>query len=696
MVRQPWLIPVVITAASLAPADVPAQFPTSPPPPTALREVRFPPFQETRLENRLDLLVVANHELPVASITLSIPAGSAYEPPGREGLAGFVAELLTKGTESRTAEMIAETIEGVGGSLNTSAGDDYLTVSATVLREHVPLAFELIRDVLLNATFPEEELELARKRFISALQAEKSDPGALARRYFLRELYGEHPYGRQPTEESVKAITRADIREYVQTRVRPGGSLLVVAGDIQLPDAQELTQRHLASWTGTAPAPRFPVPPPREPTSILLVHRPGSEQSNIRVGNLALRPGDERYHAAVIANRVLGGGSDARLFSILREEKSWTYGAYSGITRSRELGYFQANAEVRTTVTDSALTELLAQLRRIRTEAPADSELTAAKGYLVGSFPRQIETPQQIAGQVSTVKLLDLGDDYLQTYRSRLAAVTPEQAMRAAQAVVRPDSAVIVVVGDGQAIYEKLAAIAPVRIVDTDGEALTPDELTPRATALEIDPAQLVAGRDSFQVMFQGNAVGAYVRDLSRAGDELVYVELIDIPLAGMRQETTIRLDAASYAMRSLEQTGQAGGQPTTASLRYENGRVTGRAAIPQPGGTARVVEVDTTVAPGTMDDDALGALIPALPLAEGASFGVNVYSVDNQAMRVLTVKVTGVAEITVPAGTFRSYRVEVTGGETPLVMYVSHPTPRRVVQMEVVGQPVVFELVGR
>ena len=381
--------------ASVQPAA--AQYPTSPPAPTSLRALEFPDFRLSTLPNGLDVLVVENHELPVVSISLTMPAGTKYDPEGLEGLAFMVSELMTKGTTTRSADEIAETIEGVGSNLLAQPGQDFFTVTTTVLTEYAPLAFELIGDVLLNSTFPEDELELARTRFLSSLQAEKTDPNALADRYFSKALYGDHPYGRSYSEDSYTSITRDRVQVFVDNRLRPQGSLLVVAGDISQSQVLELATDAFGAWQGAAAEAMFPAPPAAEATHTILVHRPGSEQTNILVGNLAMRPGDPRYYAAVLANRVLGGGGDARLFRILREGTGWTYGAYSRVTRRQEIGYFRANAEVRNEVTDSALTELMHQLHLARSAAPADSEMVAAKGFLVGSFPRQVETPRQVA-----------------------------------------------------------------------------------------------------------------------------------------------------------------------------------------------------------------------------------------------------------------------------------------------------------
>ncbi|MGH7700985.1 MAG: M16 family metallopeptidase, partial [Gemmatimonadales bacterium] len=224
-----WAVGIVALAVGTAwsPARLPAQVPTEPPPAAALRPLQFPPFQEATLANGLQVVVVENHELPIVSISLALPAGNRYEPAGRAGLADLVAELLTKGTKTRTAEQIAATIEGVGSSLGASADPDFLFVRSTVLTDHVGLAFDLIGDVMLNATFPESELELARTRMLSQLRLERSAPEAVADRYFAARLYGDHPYGRRATEASVRAVTATVVRGYAATRLRPRGALLV-------------------------------------------------------------------------------------------------------------------------------------------------------------------------------------------------------------------------------------------------------------------------------------------------------------------------------------------------------------------------------------------------------------------------------------------------------------------------------------
>lgn len=670
-------------------------FPAKPPAPAPLAPVRFPAFQEARLPNGLNLIVIENHEQPTVSVTLSFRAGSTTDPAGKEGLAELAAELLTKGTQSRTAEQIAASIEGVGGTLTAGASQDFLTLSASSLTDHLALAFQLLGDVTLHTTIPATELELARTRYLSNLSLNMSTPAFLADRFFDQEIYGAHPYGRSPTEASYKAVTRDDVVKFVADRLRPSGALMVVAGDVSMAQVRQLLTTHLAGWQGTPPPiAAAGATPAKAGTDILLVNRPGSVQSNIIIGNTSFLPGDTNYYASRVVTQVLGGGSDARLFMILREQKSWTYGAYASLNRPRDMGYWQATAEVRTEVTDSALAEMLKQIDRIRTEAIPDSELNATKGFLVGVFPLTIETPGQVANQVATVRLLGLPRDYLQTYRDRLAGVTAARARAAAAQLYRRSALTIVVVGDAAKLHEKLMAIAPVRMVSVEGKALTHDDLTPRAGPLTLDRAQIVSRTDSFRVVINGNPLGTQVATLRATGDSVVYTEQLAIPAAAVTQNTRVVFHPADLTPVSVEQVGTVQGQPNEIHLAYGNGRVKGNAKLPQQSGTPREVAIDTTVGPATYDDNSLTTIIPALALAPGKTFPINVLTSGDGSTRVFTAQVGDSLDVTVPAGTFKAYRVEVTGGQAPFVFYVSTTTPRRLVKIEVVGAPFVFELV--
>ena len=691
--RAAWLL-LLLSVGSTVRLSAQA-FPTTPPRPTALTPIRFPPFKEATLVNGLQLVVIEHHEQPVVSVTLSFRGGGIYDPAGKEGLSSLVAELLSKGTDGRAAEQIAATIEGVGGSLSASSGDDFLTISADALSDQAGLVFDLLGDVTLHATFPESELELARTRALSALALQLSQPGAVAQRAFASEIYGRNPYGRSATRESYRAVTRDDVTQFARQRLRPVGALLVVAGDVTDAQVRELVAKAFAGWRGApSPSPALPAPATRVATDIVLVHRPGSAQANLVLGNTTIPPTDPIYYPGRVATQVLGGGADSRLFLILREQKSWTYGAFASLHRYRGLGYWQATAEVRTDVADSALRELLHQIDRIRTEAIPDSELTATKGFLVGSFPLTIETPSQIATQVASVKLLGLGDEYLRLYRDRLAAVTALQARAAAARLYRRGALTIVVVGDGAKLYDRLQGIAPIRMVDVDGKPLMPGDLAPPTGPVALDPAQFAAHTDSSRVVVQGSPMGFTVSETRRPPDSLVYAERSSLANGAFQQLTTLVLEPATGVVRQVDQVTTQQGQKVETHLTYAAGRVKGTSAAPQADGSVKRFDIDTVLPPGTVDENAVPFVVPALPLAPGKTFAMTFFTPSENAIKVLTFKVGAPEAVTVPAGTFQGFRIDVTGSRVPFTMYVGTDALRRVLKTEFVGQPFLVELV--
>lgn len=479
------LIPIRFAAPALLAlgAAVPAAAqPAPPPPPLEARPVQFPAFGETQLPNGMRLLVVENRALPVANLDLYIRSGSASDPQDKLGLAQMTATLLDKGTATRSAVQIAETVEGVGGSIGASADQDNVAASVAVLSDQLPLAFELLSDVVLRSTFPEQELETARAQQLATLRAQLGNSGTLALRMFERQVYGPaHPYGRARTPQTVGALTRDDVIAFHRRHFVPSNALLVVSGDVTQAQAQEMARRYFGEWAGgAAPADDFPDPVTRTQTEIFLVHRPGSVQSSIYVGHPGVAADDPDYYAVQALNMVLGLSGDSRLEEILRAQHGWTYGARSRYGRLLGGGAFSANTDVRVAVTDSALAELMVQLRRIRDEPVSQAELDRAKNYLVASFPGLVETPSQAADRLATTRLLGLPAEHLIQYPQRVSAVTPAEVQRVAREYLHPDRTVIVVVGDATQILERLRPIAPVSVFSIEGAPLDPATLQPR------------------------------------------------------------------------------------------------------------------------------------------------------------------------------------------------------------------------
>lgn len=659
---------------------------SGPPPPLPERPLQFPSFHEFALDNGLRVLLVEHHGQPIANVSLYVRAGEARSTAEQAGLAGLTAEVLTKGTATRSATEISSIAESLGGSISASAGGDNLTVSSSVLAEYLPTAFELLADVATRPSFPTSEVELARRRTLSSLQAALGQPGAVAQRQFLREVYGEHPYGVSPVPGTVQGIQRDDLARFHDRYFRSGNALLVVSGAVRAAEVEALARQHFAAFPSGPAAPiTFPAPPARERAQIQLVHRPGSVQSNILIGHTAIRPDNPDVFALHVMNGIVGGSDDARLFQILREQRGWTYGSYTRMTRPQDIGYFMASAEVRTEVTDSALTEMLHQLRRLRDEPVSQAELQAAQGFLAGSYPLRFETPAQIAGQIADVRLLGLPIETLTEYRERINAVTAADVQRVARQYVHPDRAVIVVVGDAPRLLPLLEGIAPITLYDVEGRPVERSAFEVRTPTATFDGSRLRPMTLQYAINVQGNTVGTATTQLTREGD--VWVATSAIPAMGQQGEVRFRSDLTPVSMRQRLQQG-----PVTVNveLAMTEGRITGTGQFPAQMGGERTFDV--AAVPGTLLPEMDVWVLATAALSEGTVLTVPVFNALAGSVSNVTYTVTGTETVTVPAGTFPAYRVEIAGPQQ-MVVFVRREAPHVVLRQEIVGQPVAIEL---
>jgi zinc protease len=684
------------------PLEAQEEFPSEPPPPAEPADVQFPEVGRDTLANGLEVVVVENHEQPVVSVRLYVPGGEVADPEGRIGTANLVSRMIDKGTDSRSAEEIAATVEGAGASLSTGASDDYAFVATTALTDRLATVMEVFSDVVRNPTFPADGFETEKKRFTASLEQQLSQPGQLASRHFRQVVYGDHPYAEEPTPETADPIDRDDLTSFHERRYVPDGSLLVFAGDIDPASAGESAERWFGGWSGSQPdRGDYPEPPAREERALRLVHRPGSVQSSIRIGHLGLQPGSSDTYSVDVMNRILGGGANARLFLILREEKGWTYGAYSTFTDARQRGHFVAGAEVRNPVTDSAVIETLGQMDRIRSEPVGEEELADATNYLTGNFPLQIETPQQVASRVSDVLLRGLDIDYLETYRSRISEVDRQDVRRAARQHLHPDRAAIVVVGDAAAVHDGLAGIAPLTLYDTDGEEIELADLEVRRTDVTLDASRIRRGDFLYSLLYQGNSVA---RSTLRVEDtDAGRVRVTESLSGAMGSQTTRYVVTPELAPVRVEKGGQMGPTSVSLDLSYEDGRVKGTATVPrQPAGEEaggqpemEELKVDTTVAGGTVDQNMALAVILASPLEEGAELELPVYS-PRTGVSQLTARVTGRETVEVEAGSFETWDVQLEVSGQTVHLFVTREAPHFLVKQTFAEQPLSMELMSR
>ncbi|HEV2861203.1 MAG TPA: pitrilysin family protein [Pyrinomonadaceae bacterium] len=445
-------------------------FRRQPPAPLPPRQLNLPRAEEATLANGLRVVVVEQDRLPLVSFRLAFRTGDAFDPPELPGLTDIMADLLPEGTETRTSREIAEEVARYGATLNAGATSDHTTVAASALAAYSDQILDLFADISLRPSFPEHELEIAKANAQQNLIAQRAQPSFLASEAVAHVLFGEHPYSVvSPTPESIDALTRGGMLEHHRSKFVPSNAVLVVVGDVKRGEILKRLEDLFGGWQGEpVPAADFPAPPALQGRTAYIVNRAGSAQSNIVVANAGIRRTDPDYFAVLLLHTILGGTASARLFMNLREEKGYTYGAYTQLDARRYAGSFRSTTEVRTPVTGASLKEIFYELERVRSEDVSDKELTDAKSYLTGTFPIRLETQEGLVDQLVQIRMHDLPDDYLDTYRDRIQSITREDVRRVAQAYVTPDRAAVVVVGDAEEIREQVAPYAD-RLEDFGG-----------------------------------------------------------------------------------------------------------------------------------------------------------------------------------------------------------------------------------
>ena len=445
-----------------------------PPRPGRESELSFPKFFAKNFANGLKLFVVENHALPIVSIGFVVRGGSTFD--GKlPGLASITSELLAKGTRKRSATEIAEAIDYVGGSLSCNASWDECEVFSTVLRNHVETGVDILQDVVLNASFPEEEIERVKTQRFAALQQMKADPGYLADTLFASVVFGDHPYGKPSggTEESVKAMNRADFIAFRKHLYTPKNSFMVFAGDIKPTEAEKLAARYFGKWKGKGdqrtvlPAAKF-----LSNGRVYIVDKPAAVQSALRVGGIGIARNDRNYLKAFVMNTLLGGYFSSRINQNLRDIHGYTYGSRSVFDARILPGLFAVSADVRNEVTDETIREIFKELDRIKKTVPSKEELEMVKNYLAGLFPIQLETPQQVARRVIALELYRLPQNYYKRYREDIHRVTAKDIRAAAEKYIPPKLA-IVLSGNSKEISPMLSKFGKVEVVDPEGNKIS-------------------------------------------------------------------------------------------------------------------------------------------------------------------------------------------------------------------------------
>jgi zinc protease len=441
-----------------------------------------PPFavprvQTVTLGNGLKLHVVERREIPKVAVALLVKRGATAEAPGRSGLASMTAEMLEEGTATRTSLQIEAELDRVGSHLSAGGSREWSAVSLDALTRHLPESLDLMADVLLHPSFPGEELERLRKQRLDGILQERVSPSAIAGKAVRKSLFGAaHPYGWPivGNESSVVEMSRPELEQFYLKHYAPDASALIMVGDVSLEEAENLAERCLGSWTvetfGDVNVP--PVAPPKRAT--FFIDRAGAAQSEIRVAMLAPPRSTPDYHVLEVLNTVLGGGFSGRLNLNLREDKGYTYGAFSSIRYGISQSLFLSSAPVESSVTKEAIEEMLSELDALRTwERPVTAqELDHAKENLVRGFAQRFETVSQLAGEIAELEGFGLEAEELRHYTEEVEAVSLSDLERAASEHLATERSLLVVVGDSEKVKAGVESVAfgPLVRLDADGE----------------------------------------------------------------------------------------------------------------------------------------------------------------------------------------------------------------------------------
>lgn len=531
----------------------PETFRSQAPPPLPSHPITIPTPREITLPNGLTVVVVEDNRLPLVSYRLAFRVGGAFDPPELPGLTDLLAGLLPEGTQSRTSREIAEEVARMGASLSAGANSDYTIVAASALSQFNDRILDLMADVVLHPSFPENEVELAKQNTKESLRQQRAQPSFLASEMVSRVMFGDHPYSVvAPTPDSIDRSSRDEFVRFHQSKFVPNSAVFIIVGDVRYDDVLRRLESLFSTWErGEELVTNFPAPPTRTKRTAYLVDRHGSAQSNIIIANGGITRTNPDYFPLLLMHTVLGANASSRLFMNLREEKGYTYGAYTNLDARRTAGTFRATAEVRTPVTGDSLKEFFYELNRIRDERVSEKEISDAKSYLTGVFPIRLETQEGLTDQLVQIKMLRLPDDYLTLYRDRVQAVTLEEIQTVAQKYIKPDEAAVVVVGDGAAVLDQIRPYCEdIEIYNTSGKRKPVDGSVPTdpvgSWSIELEtplgqniPATLKISREG------ENFTGRFSSELGEAD-----LGTIEIQENSFRASTSVEMDGHSVPVQ--------------------------------------------------------------------------------------------------------------------------------------------------
>lgn len=638
-----------------------------------------------RLQNGAGLLIASSGEAPLVTVDVILPVGPGTDPEGLEGLSFLTAALLKSGTSTRSVDDVTSALDQLGASLTATVDADFTRISLVALSDVIEPALEIMAEVISDPAFPEEQVAAVKQQALGALAAQRGSAGALARSVLIREMYGDHPYGKQTTEATIGAISREDLVAHHVRWFRPGAGVVVVTGYTSMRPATLLLNRVFADWTGAGPDTPDPASAPQEDGGIVLVHRPGSVQAEVRIGHVLPTGNSPDWEALDVAVHHLGATPSGLLFRELRERLGFAVSATAMAERRSGPGLLEVAFAARNEVAAEAIGESLRLIDGVARRPMADEDLTRTVDFLAGAMALRNETLQQAVAGIASGAMRgwdDLGlDPTLRTLRS----LTAGEVRRAFAAAVDPNRARIVVVGDAVVLQPQLAIYGDVRVERPDGTPLSMSDLAPSARSVPLSAEGLPLASYRYDVTLQGQAVGSLLREFSTSGGERTATSTLVLGPTTTTQAVTFTARDFSFLRSTLLL--EQGGARVGGEVRLEGDRI--RGALDAGQGP---VAVDLRVPPGVLVADMLELAVWVADLEVGSELRLPVASVSAGTVSSALVRVAERSTITVPAGTFDVFRVEIEGAERQ-TLWVQVDAPHVVVRVAPGDQPIVVEL---
>jgi zinc protease len=420
------------------------------------QKIHMPPVTRMRLANGIRLVLMEYHRAPTLTVRVVFAGGEKLDPPGKTGATSLMADLVKRGTETRTAPQIAEAVDYLGGSLEAAADDERCSASLDVLAKDTDTGLDLMADILRHPTFPAEELERERKLEISSLQAIGEDPGRIASYVLTETIYAGHPYGREASVASLQSITRDDIVAAYRYAISSDRMIVVAVGDFKTAEMAARIKTRFGDWApeGVAPMPAPPVPP--APVRRILIDKPDATQTQVRFARIGFPRASPNYFAAELANTILGGGFTSRLVDEVRVNKSLTYSIGSAFASQKAGGLFEVTTFTKIETTRALLDTVQKVLAKTAQGGVTETEYQKARGYLAGQYAVHVETPEALAGELASMAFYGLPDNYLETYLPRLRAITLPEVNRIARMYFGPNAHSTIMVGPAAKITSQL------------------------------------------------------------------------------------------------------------------------------------------------------------------------------------------------------------------------------------------------